>query len=181
MHPYVLFVERYKRLGALIQSTREIDIIDASACLRQILLDKHSLINVANVRKKKIVFVCGAFDQSLVARPPLLASLEDGIDPFTSVSPRGAVELSPSEFIAHPVMIIMRNPISIKDVIKNAANVAGGVHYDPHPKPAYEKLAQFGALFQIGGLPAGVRILKAISRVALRGLEPLVEDVEAHR
>src|SRR6266404_9820973 len=63
---------------------------------------------------------------------------------------------------------------SVRDIIKHASDAAGGVHRTNSPKGAAQKIAEFSAGFGIGGLPAAIRQLKAIARVALRGLRRLI-------
>src|SRR6266404_21186 len=54
------------------------------------------------------------------------------------------------------------------------SDAAGRVHRTNSPKGAAQKIAEFSAGFGIGGLPAAIRQLKAIARVALRGLRRLI-------
>jgi hypothetical protein len=67
---------------------------------------------------------------------------------------------------------------TVKDVIKFAANVAGGVHHDPKPKPEFGAIKEFSDRFGIGGLPAGIRQLMAIARVTLKAFRPLLEQLK---
>jgi hypothetical protein len=65
----------------------------------------------------------------------------------------------------------------VGDIIKYAANVAGGVHQaTPSERPTL--MHMYAAQVSMGGLPGAIRQLQAIARVALRGLRPLIEAVE---
>jgi hypothetical protein len=105
--------------------------------------------------------------------------IDDGIDPEAlppqSPARKAAVTLNRDQFLSHVIMRLNGANISISDAIRYAANVAGGVHHDPRKKK--ELLAEFSNRFGYGGFPLGIRQLKAIARVALRGLQPLIEDV----
>lgn len=85
--------------------------------------------------------------------------------------------LSIGNFLNHVVIHASGETLTIKDVIKHAAESAGGVHHNQHSKK-HRVLAQLSQRVGIGGLPLGIRMLKAISRVAMRSLSPLIERVE---
>jgi hypothetical protein len=83
------------------------------------------------------------------------------------------------QFLAQAVLVIEGKKYSVKDVIKFAANVAGAVHHDPKAKPEFVAQKKYSELFRIGGFPAGIRQLRAIARVTLKALEPLLVDLVA--
>ncbi|PDS77380.1 hypothetical protein [Rhizobium sp. L43] len=179
MRPEPLFLERCEQVQVLLESNREIEILDLAARLRQLLLDQHCLAGAANTNKVKLRFEVGHFDGGPDPFEAYVTfrSLEDGVDPQTRARPQEPLRLNLDEFMAHKVMIVSGAAISIKEIIRHVSNVAGGVHYDPNPKQEYKLLQEVGQMFGIGGLPAGVRVLKAMARVALRGLQPLIDDV----
>ncbi|WP_156942657.1 hypothetical protein [Mesorhizobium sp. L48C026A00] len=79
--------------------------------------------------------------------------------------------------MAHHVISPRGKKVTVRDIIRLTSHVAGSIHYDPKPKPEHEILDAFSKRLSVGGLPAGIRMLRAITRVSLRGLQPLIEDV----
>jgi hypothetical protein len=175
-----LLVERCRELEQLLPSPKQIDALDLSRVLRQLLADKHSLVNTANEQKVPIRFVVnplGPLPPGGLSTDSVL--LGDGLDPDTSAPIHAApVSLGLEDFLKHVVLIIEGKERSIKDVIKFGANVAGGVHHDPKPRHEYKDIQAFSSMFGVGGLPAGIRQLKAISRVTLKALQPLLDSIK---
>jgi hypothetical protein len=176
----ILFLERCNQIQILAQSPREIDVLDIGGRLRQLFMDKIHLISTANKNKIKLRFVVGRFGPmpEQLREGLVWESLEDGVDPTTSPSKLEPLLLNLDDFLAHHVMTLHGKRILIKDIILFTSNVAGSIHHDPRPKKEFEALAEFSKYFLVGGMPAGVRTLKAIARVALRGLQPLIDDVK---
>jgi hypothetical protein len=174
-----LFLERTKKIETLVQSNSEIDLLDLSAVLRQLLLDGYPLIHEVNRdRRLKVSFEVGDFSIQPDAHTTVL-SLEDGVDPETRRSaalPRKEVALN--GFLGHKILYLQGKPHSVRDVIKHGANVAGGVHRTANPEDRHKLIADFSASVSLGGVPGAIRVLKAIGRVPLRGLRPLIEAVE---
>jgi hypothetical protein len=106
-------------------------------------------------------------------------SLEDGLDPDPALEPiyRSPSELTIDEFLRHPIMRLDGKEQSMKDIIKFAANVAGSIHLDPKPKREYAIIKAFSNQYGIGGLRLGIYPLGAISRVTLKALQPLLDDI----
>lgn len=172
-----LFLGRCKQLEKLMQSHDELELLDVSAILRQMLADDHPLIHKANAsRRIRIVFQVGMFKQ-----PPdeftTFQSLEDGVDPYTRPPGSPSKEVDINGLLRHEILIIRGTPQTIKDVIQFAANVAGGVHHTTNPKERQRLIAEYSAHFSLGGLPAGIRQLQAIARVFLRGVAPLIYTI----
>jgi hypothetical protein len=172
-----LFLERCKQVEAATQSSNEIDLLDLSAKLRQLLLDESPLVHQANRERLKLKFVVGEFTLQPDAYTSVL-SLEDGLDPETRRPGSPRKEVSFQGFLNHKVLYLKGQPHSVSDVISLAANVAGGVHLTKNPKEKQELIARYAASVSIGGLPGAIRQLQAIGRVTLRGLRPLIEAVE---
>jgi hypothetical protein len=185
MEPNRLFLERCDQMRLLLESHKEIELLDLSAILIQLLWDHKTLVDQVNTkpsggRAHKLKFRVGAWPPNPPGLPmPVLHSLEDGIDPETSRHGQFVV-LTKDEFPSYPTTYFRGDPITVKEVVRYAANAAGGKHYDPIPKQEYEKIHMLSRSVGIGGLPLGVRQLKAIGRVTIRALYPLIEDVKKH-
>ncbi len=172
-----LFLARCKQIETALMSNNEIELLDLSAHLRQLLIDPTSpLHHVNRERRLKLKFVVGQFRQQPDVYTRIL-SLEDGVDP--TVRPRGSPhkEVSLGDFLGHTIVYLHGQPQSVADVIKFAANVAGGVH-QATPGDRQRLINGYSSQVSMGGLPGAIRQLQAIARVALRGLCPLIEAVE---
>jgi hypothetical protein len=174
-----LFLERCKQIETAMQSSKEIDLLDLSARLRQLLVDgRETLVHQANRdRRLKLNFRVGSFRQEpdqYVAHQ----SLEDGIDPETRPPGSPSTRVNFDGFLAHKVLYIRGAPYTVRDVIKHAADVAGGIHLSNNPDDRQQVIAAYSKSATLGGLPGATRMLRAIARVTSRGLLPLIQAIE---
>ena len=173
-----LFLERCKQIETLAQSHAEIDLLDLAARLRQMFLDGDSLVHQVNREHRlRLVFLVGQF-RSIPDAHVTVAGLEDGLDPDTRPPGSPSKEVNLDGFTGHVVLYLKEHGHTVRDIIKHASDAAGGVHRTDSPREQHRKIAEFSAGFDIGGLPAAMRQLKAIARVALKGLRPLIEVVQ---
>jgi hypothetical protein len=169
-----LFLERYKQIERLLESPREIDLLDLAGILRQLMLDGTPLIHKVNRFGLKLKFKVGTFRQQPDQYTTFLI-LEDGLDPDTRPPNSPTKEVNLDGFLGHKIIATAGILHSVSDVIKLAAHVAGGVHHAENPKGAQKALSEFSNLYRVGGLPSGIRQLKAIGRVTLSGIKPLAD------
>ena len=96
----------------------------------------------------------------------------DSIDPDVMPGlPR--IKVPVDKFLATWVGTADGREFTVRDVIASTAHSAG-IHYDENPKKESERvLVELGKELSIGGAPAGIATLKAVSRIVLVGLEPL--------
>src|SRR5258706_12455523 len=59
MDPEPLFPRRCEQIAELMQSRDEIDLLDVAGLLRQVIMDKHSLLDTANKNRIKPKFHVG--------------------------------------------------------------------------------------------------------------------------
>lgn len=179
MHETFLFLERCRQVDALMKSQKEIDLLDLSARLRQLLLDGNALVHQANQNYRiKFVFRVGEFRGPPPDEHDVILSLEDGLDPDTRRPGGLAKEVNLDGFLAHKVLYLRGKAYSVRDIIKHASDAAGGVHRSDNPSEQHKKIADYSSGFGIGGLPAAIRQLQAIGRVTLKGLAPLIEALQ---
>jgi hypothetical protein len=173
VQPDRLFLERCEQIDDLVKSSREIDLLDLSAHLRQVLLD--GLVHKANlVPRLSLRFRVGEFRLS-PDRYTVVLGLEDGLDPETASPGKTSKEVDVDGFVGHVVLFLNGKGHTVGDVIKLAANVAGGVHHTDNPREQQRLIAEYSAAYGIGGLPGAIRQLKPIGRVALKGFAPLIK------
>src|SRR5262245_1266821 len=172
-----LLLARCKQIETAMASSNEIALLDLSAHLRQLLIDESSpLYKVNRERRLKLKFVVGDFRQQPDSHT-LILSLEDGVDPGSRPPGSPQKEVSLGGFLEHTIVYLRGQPLSVGDVTKFAANVAGGVH-QAIPSDRQKLIHDYSSQVSIGGLPGAIRQLQAIARVALKGLRPLIEAVE---
>jgi hypothetical protein len=177
-----LFSERCKQIEIAMKSSREVELLDLSARLRQLLVDgSETLVHQANRdHRLKLRFSVGLFrqepDQYVVHQ-----SLEDGVDPQTRAPGTPSKEVNFDGFLGHTVLYIRGKPHTVRDVIKHASDVAGGVHLSNNLEDRQRVIAAYSKSVMLGGLPGAIRMLQAIARVTLRGLRPLIEAIENDR
>lgn len=183
MNPDRLFLHKCDRLARLLQSRVEAEHLDIAGIIRQLLLDKHSLVDTVNRSGLTIEFEIGSL-------PPLDRSetgevwmqvLADAIDPYHRSGERkpNLVTITRNAFARHPIAELKGEKITIKDVVKYAANIAGGVHHDPRTTHDYKVVEALSELSTIEGMPSTTKQLNPLARVVMRGLRPLVAEVRS--
>jgi hypothetical protein len=119
-----LFVERCRQLENLMKSHNEIDLLDVSAILRQLLLDDTPLAHKANQKHRiKFSFIVGLFRNAPDEHTDFLI-LEDGVDPQTRPPGSPSKEVNFGGFIKHEVLFIKGHGETIRDVIKHGTMAA---------------------------------------------------------
>jgi hypothetical protein len=180
MDPDKLFLVRCQEVASLLDTNDEIKLLDLSRLIRQLMIDDQPLVGVVNRKPQKIglSFRVGAFTY----RPDkytAFMSLEDGVDPKKRYPGAPVVTLNQGEFLNHPVIYSHPFEVTIKQVVQYISNVAGGIHYDPIPKKKHAVMARLSQRVLRRGFSMGIVMLRDISTVMLRGLEPLIKNVEA--
>lgn len=174
MNRDLLFIKDLENLEERMQSRDEYEILGIAALLRKLLLDKEPLVDQVNrSRRLKIRFKINP-PKIPMDPPPTFWSIEDGLDPETARPRRtGPAEVRKDEFLAAQVLYVNGKVFTVRDIILYMANVHGAVHAG-NPKNSKDKtLKKIADMFSIGGLQAGIRLLRAIARVVIKGLQPL--------
>ena len=175
-----LLLDSLAELRRIVGAPNEYGVLRSAAVLRLLLLDSPRLVDEVNREKRlRIVFRVVTMDnyiQMLLDDGALFYSTEDGLDPDTA--PFGVVaELNRDQFLKHRVMVVQGHVVTVHDLIDQLAHIEGGVHVGTPKTTKQAALSDAARLFGIGGLPAGIRMMAAVCRVVLRGLEPLENEV----
>jgi hypothetical protein len=180
MNGDALFLRRCEEIAALqAGAANELDLLDIAAKMRQLLYDQHCLVDAVNDQKINIKFVVCPFGINMPPPKSGIMALGDGLDPETS-PPKTPIPLDREQFGSYVVLYLDARPVTIKGIIRYAANVAGGIHFDPkNSKAEYETLKLFEGTITLMGVSPGSIHLRAIARVVLRGLSPLMQTVKA--
>ena len=184
MYPARLFLNALGELEQKVASREEYDILAISRLLRLLLNDEQPLVHHVNrTHRSRLRFQCTEpYILNVPGLPiPTTMSSQDGFDPETSIPGNRRVEVDLAGLLAQVVAVHEGRKLSVLDVIKYEANVAGGVHAgEPRDTPA-AALHAMNADLRIGGFAPSLRQLQAIGRVVLRGLSGLRERVAAEQ
>ncbi len=179
-----LFVESLGELEARATTdASEYSLLGASSVLRLLLLDGTPL--VAEVNRARDIKVSYRVRRSPKPKPEDLVFWLGGLDPDDdSTGVAGSIEdLGRDDFLAVPVLYLGPEVITIHDMISLAANIWGGVHHgqprkDNWKQQLVERLNQRMKL-ELGDTLAQLLSMIPVSRIVLRGLQPLREAVLA--
>lgn len=167
-----LFEELVYELQRLIASSTEYDLLKSSKILRQLLLDGDALLHLVNRELR------AAPRFRVRIREPAnddASYFEPSIFPFDESEP--IRDLTLQQFLAHQVGKYDGSAISVRQVIKFAAVVLGGVHFKIDRDGEYAAVAYFHKSNESGGLTPvleALRQISAVSRDALFSLRDLV-------
>lgn len=174
-----LFINTVKDLKNKSDSNDPYEILMGVALLRKLLIDEDPLINQVNKNPKlKIKFTIN--DKSLPINTNGLTTyaIQDGFDPETSAPHLSKpILVSKDDMLKRPVMLIDGELITVLDLIKFLSHVQGAVH-SRDPREEKEKILKNAEeTLTIGGMQSGLRSIKAIGRVVIKGLDPLTKEL----
>jgi len=175
--PEEIFVRRYQELAEGLRARDDFELLNLAAALRQLLLD--GLVHRAN-EKHRLRFRFRVNDVESLSDVPVTPDMlfhGSSLDPTMLRMTTGTLDLTLEQFLAQPVVETPDGIVKVSDVIRFAANKAGGVHYDPRRSAREEAIDQ--AVTQLARL--GVHLLAislvTIARVSLVGLRPLYDAI----
>lgn len=176
------FINSAEDLKIRAEKGSQYDLIKASGILRQFLIDSPSLIDRANERhKKKILFTTNR-KENLESK----AVIQDGVqwEPMITVrfiEPKDKEfisELKRPQFLQYQVFHFEDHIFTIKDIIKIAANVLGGVHYDK-PKTNEDRLLAIAnsMINYQDKTSACAYSIREIANVTIKAIKPLLDKI----
>jgi hypothetical protein len=171
----VLFLDTLRDLAARAVASDEYTILGASALIRKLLIDGSPLVNQVNRNYRlKLIFEISESQPSVPGVPePNVWSVQDGLDPETSRPGKPRKTVNRDQLLATVLGIVDGKPYSLREIVLFEANVMGGVHAGSPNEEKEMVLEAVNSTLAIGGTRASLRQLQAISRVVLKGLEPL--------
>ena len=128
MNTEQLFVRTIQDLDEKLRSTDEYESLMISGLLRKLLLDESPLVNQVN-RKigLKIKFNVNDCDLSASEFGSTLHSIAGILNPDPGLN-NNPIEVTITKLLAFPIIMYEGNKFTIKDIVKNAANVQGAIH-----------------------------------------------------
>ena len=174
-----LFLETLADLESRCEPGRtEYDVLGIAGLLRKLLIDAQPLVDQVNRdRHLRLRFVIN--DRPIPEDPlPMIWSMQDGFDPETAhrAFPK---EVKRDDLLTRPIVAVNGSAVSVRDVIRYGAHVKGAIHAGEPESDQERALVEVAAAMQVGGFDPGVRSLLAVTRVVLRGLQPLRQRILA--
>lgn len=178
-----LFIRTVDDVRARLESLDAYEVLGMSALLRKLLLDEHPLVDQVNRQYRlplrfEISEVDTPYHRMVMESGPVFWSLQDGLDPNTSLVERARVNVTRDKLLATPVLMVKGVKYSVRDVILYEANVMGGVHAGSPTQVREHALAGVRNIYIGGDTRASLRQLKSIARVILKGIRPLHDAVK---
>lgn len=170
-----LFLETIEDLRDKTSSGRPYDVLRSAGLLRQLLLDKPTLLSIVSKGRIGKVFF-------KVKNPgPIPGAdtwfLADGLDPTTSPPIGVTYTLNLDEFLKVIVIHDGKHSLTIKDVVRYASHILGGVHAGTPDEESDVVLDAMDKEWQLGSRDVPIYTLAAIIRVVLKAIEPLEAQI----
>ncbi|MDM9583534.1 hypothetical protein [Nostoc sp. GT001] len=156
------------------------EILLIAGLIRKLFLDDHPLVDRVNATHKlKLNFeITALMVLPPSIPPPMLWSIQDGLDPNTSPPFTKRQTVSRDKFFKTVVTIVNQHEYSIREVVLFEANVVGAVHAGSPKKEKEHVLHEVDCHIAVGGYASSLRQLLAIARVILKTLEPLRDAIQ---
>ncbi|MDP2018019.1 hypothetical protein [Hydrogenophaga sp.] len=176
-----LFLNTLRDLALRAAAEDEYTVLGCSALIRKLLIDGAPLVDQVNqTRRLKITFEISDSQPSVPGlSEPTVWSVQDGLDPESSRPGMPRKLANRDQLLSTVVAIVEGRSYTLRDVVLFEANVMGGVHAGSAREDKETVLQALNTQLTMGGHRASLRQLQAISRVVLRGLEPLRSAVVA--
>ena len=172
-----LFLNTLKDLQTKTTSNDQYEILMAAALLRKLLTDENPLVvQVNRNRKLKMTFTINAV-KPLDETGLVFWSLQDGFDPDTSNARIILQTVNKEGLLKSTSMIIHGKVITVLALIRYLCHIEGAVHIDNPTTEEEELLKAISENITYFGGSLVIRSISAISRVVLKGLEPLKQEV----
>ena len=150
-----LFVRRFDDLVLGLKARDDYEVVKVGAILRQLLLDDTPLIHTVNRQHRlKLRFIVNDIWSKESPIQPDIHFVASGLDPSMLASTTGTKSISLGQFLGLEILNSKSNKFTVRELIKYAANKAGGVHHgdtlDSREAELLRTLEKVGAL----GVPA---------------------------
>jgi hypothetical protein len=164
-----LFIRRFDDLRVGLQARDDFDLLKVGAILRQLLVDEHPLVHQANTATRlKLRFRVNASrlraDDLQVETMIHLMGL--GLDSTAFVTSGDVEEMNIDQFLKVVMISGDDRNVTVLDVIKHAANKAGGIHFSGG-SGASDSVDFFLAKLSTVGVHALAVTLQTIARMTL--------------
>lgn len=181
-HGLHLIEERFIRsiieLQERIAKADRVNLLEASAILRRLLLDARPLVHLVN-RKYRLKLRYPSVVATAVAATEAVPSYSY-LNLAPRVSKKGSVaELSLDEFLSQTV-VFGEKPYSVKDVIDLCANTKGGIHFDDPKINTSKELLEIDGAHCPELVDASLYAIADLSWCVIQGTKSLVMKIGAN-
>jgi len=175
----VLFINTMNDLKSRSNSHNEYEILMISGLLRKLLMDSDPLMNQMNrYLKLKIRFRINDVKLSSETPIPLFQSIGDDFDPgIPPLFPKNEKEVTLDQFLKIEIMEYRGHRINIGELIQHMAHIEGAIHPGVPKEKKEEIMKELVETIGIGGFPAGIRIMKSITNIVIKGLSELEREI----
>lgn len=181
MNPDKLFIRSLDDLHLSINSGDEYEVLRAAGILRQLFLDgSASLVDQVNRNHRlQLLFqvIPPGFPHIAGFPEPDIWSAVDSIDPRLSSKMNTATNFKRDPFLGLRLGRVHGQDYSVADIIKFAANIAGGVHAGSPKDATSQNLEKLQEVYVFSELSIPLQHLRSIGRVVLEALRPLRDRV----
>lgn len=174
-----VFLETLREIEERLGRNSIYDSLMLGGLLRKLLLDGSALVHQVNRdRKLPIRFVANTLTTFSPYNEIEYCSLEDSTDPDVAYPPlKKPVELKLEQFLKHNVMVCRGKPVTVHQLIDHVSHVEGSIHFGLAKEVLDKELQQISDSLFVGHLPAGMKVLRGIAIITLRGLATLRSNI----
>ena len=180
-----LFLNTLADLERRAEASDEYEVLMSAALLRKLLMNGLPLMDQVNQKHRlRLRFPINGvtpYEELVLEDRPVYWSLEDALDPELDHPPglQAPQDATRDQLLGRRVMVVKGQTVTVRDLIDQLAHIEGAVHSGSPREQREATLKEASREVFVGGLPAGLRQVRAVGRVVLRGLAPLREAVEA--
>lgn len=181
-----LFLARCEEMRVLVANPRaELDLLNLSSCIYQMIIDQPRLIDAVNLHRRKIQFEVATPSGAFAGIPGVIETYFD-ISLAERMRPDAIKKLNRDQFLAYNVIEHSRRNITVRELVEHAREVAGGVHFGQPAREKHRKVEDFvnrelAKRWPFLTFRVELMALQSIARVVLRAVEPLRLEVSAQR
>ncbi len=173
MNKDILFIKTLEDIENKLKSQDAYDILMIAGLLRKLLLDGYPLMDKVNERRRiKVRFLINDRPINPLMKEATFWSIQEDFDPNTARLAE-IKEVDRNSMLKKVVMKSNDTWFTVADLVKFLSNVEGSVHAGEPKEDKEFILQEIGRQLQIGGINPIIRSIMSISRVTLKGLEPL--------
>ncbi len=177
-----IFLARYEKLGQILTSRKQDELIDLALILRQLLVDGTNLVDQVNrTHRLKLQFTIGRSSRECVAEMMTFGASSPQIHLLRKLAPKEPKrEVSRDQFLKHEIVKIGLNYYSVHELLDTCANRLGGVHFDPkgEEQEVVRDLKMLAESLERMGIGTVFDALMFMAEVSHAGLKPLYEAVK---
>lgn len=177
-----VYLNILNELRERLEKRTEYDVLKTSGLIRQLLIDRNSLINQINkIYRIKIKYIVQKRFEF-----PKPATLPDGSQPqilFQSIfilpgESTSVEELLLQDFLKYELLYYEEKGFSVLDIIKICANKYGGIHFDDVKKESDLTLDHLNRNLIFNNSSSVLQSMHDIAQICLIALKPLEEIIK---